>query len=1297
MGNGASAGRRNDILGDVHTPCPCSPELQKPLCGEWVTVQCPDAGGGVAQGDTDNMRGLKRRRRPEYSCAKMNLYSVPPEVLGMRDLRMLDMSWNNISRRQVDRKTTMDRRDSSVGQQRRVMDFSIPDLPLSGHRPAAYDPSLYSHLPPHEQPLPPDPEDAWVKDLSHTLPLGSGSTQEWTSRQCQQREAGTTRESFTALLEEGVDDADTELVDLDFGLCSGSGASGPIHGGEVVGAPTFGGGSSRVDGPTNGCRPLVSSSMGAGPLGESSRAVTPTCPSVSSPAMRQRATASAAINDGTPPEDIGRQAWENCRQQMRRAAAKNITTVVSTLRVGSDVDADNSRQASGDESPYSRYEDDAEDGEGLEIRPVAARGGRRGGRGRQRRDGSRGGRGSKAPVGDKGGKHPAWSVEEMLKLARAKRDQQAHFEGMPHNYGRMRNREWKLLDLQKRLAEVGVSRATNDIGKKWDNVFQQYRKVQRYQNMSGGKNFFTLTPATRADEGFNFGMDERVFNEIDNMSKNNKTIYPDNVADTSARGGVLPAMDGHRQAAVGGESSAGGEGGDGVDEDVGSARELGFSAGSTSTPAKRTNMRQQTFNAITEVMDKHGGLMADTVEGASKRQDSILERQCDILDREVEAQTRQCDILERHYTASDEVNRMMCTAAGPSIPRTALTLGIWGGLPACGMGDRRCRRVEGCGGGRLGGIRAPREGKCHRKHYKGPCERYLVLVFWFSTARKATRGVSVVLRGELNIARARRSLATSSQALWQSAFVHGACASDRQRMAPRRQQKPKRPHGGSGEAGAGQTGRGHVPKSKKLHAGDGSKGEMGGDEGEEVTPMDITSAGTPALGFGRDGVSRQRMLALTNLGVLTSTRGGGGGTARPQGVLSGDIPPQRAMGSASTIASVSEPDDKAPVGESPSRHVEASNPKIVGASPRAVLQSAQAASAAGHAAALGIGERREDRRVEEAGRKQERREESPRGEEEDDQPLGARKKRSRLEEELEVKSKLWVDGKAFWATGPGRMIADVVHSYADYFCAIVNGDAGASAPQGLMMSPPEVPRVRIEDGAQREPALRRARRTENVAMRVIHGWIFRSSSRSDGFALVESYVATDYPTDLARAVWQSLEWSRTVSPTVVYHTVALKMDIPLWSAGVYIENRPEDDDMAAHQEATVMHLASCFHDALRAGQWWDGGDDERSYEEASYYAQLVAKPTLVAACSSSFNWRRHVMHSANAVLSRLRKPPLTLGAFPDYSPEWASCGVRYNCNAGLADLDVAARMDWMETGPFEGDRKVDSTKDETGA
>ncbi|GBG92200.1 hypothetical protein CBR_g54645 [Chara braunii] len=228
---------------------------------------------------------------------------------------------------------------------------------------------------------------------------------------------------------------------------------------------------------------------------------------------------------------------------MRRAIADNIRNGVSRMRVGSDVDADDTRRTSGEESPDSHYEEEPEDAEDLEIRPVGVRGGRRGGCGRQHKAASRGGRGSKGPVGEKGGKHPPWSIEVMIKLARAKRDQQAHFEGMPHNYGRMRNMEWKLQDLQKRLVEVGVKRTTDDIGKKWDNLFHQYKKVQRYQNASGGKNFFILTPALRTKEGFDFRMDKRVYLEIDNMSQGNKTIYPSNLADTSARGGMVVDLD----------------------------------------------------------------------------------------------------------------------------------------------------------------------------------------------------------------------------------------------------------------------------------------------------------------------------------------------------------------------------------------------------------------------------------------------------------------------------------------------------------------------------------------------------------------------------------------------------------------------------------------------------------------------------------------------------------------------------------------------------------------------------------
>ncbi|GBG64423.1 hypothetical protein CBR_g44308 [Chara braunii] len=892
----------------------------------------------------------------------------------------------------------MERRESSAGQHRRGIEFSIHERPLSGHRPPAYDRTLYSHLPPHQQPLPPDPEEEWLDDLSHTLPLGSGSTQEWMGRHYQQREAGTSRQSYSAMLDGG----DTEIVDLDFGLSSrtpgvGANTCASNHVGATtigqtyvgrVGVAGVGGRSSRVGGTADGCRQAPSICGGVGPARDPPRAVLPTHSATPSPALWQRAAAPAANTSTSPPKEMGRQAWASCRQQMRRATADNITNEVSRMRVGSDADAD-------EESPDSHCEEEPEDADDLEIRPIGG------------------------SVGEKGGKHPAWSVEEMIKLARAKRDRHAHFEGMPHNYGRTRNREWKLQDLQKRLVDVGVKRTTDDIGKKWDNLFHHYKKVQRYQNTSRGKNFFILTSALRTEEGFNFRMDQRVYLGIDNMPQGNKTIYHDILTDT-----------------------------------------------------KRSVA--------------HGATWTIPIQKARGR------------------------IRRRQWQA-----------------------------------NRKGARLE-------------------------------------------------------------------------------------------------------------------VQKLCGVH---GSEGEMEGEGGQDVSPMDVPSTVTPTLGFRRDGVSRERMIALANLGLPGTPRGGGSGTVHSQGIVINDTTQQRPISSTSTIVFVVERTDKGQVPVSPLRHMDPLNTLIIGGSSRVVAPSAQARSPSVHATATAAGERQEDRTVEEAGRKEERRDEIPRPDCGDDNSLNLRKKRTRQEEELEAKSKLWVDGKTFWGRGPGCMIADVVHDCANYYCAIVNGDAGATAPHGVIMPGPDVLCVRIEDPAQREPALRRARRTENVTMRVIHGWIFRSSSRSDGFARAESYVAVHYPTDLAKAPGSG--------PTT---------------------GKCPSQDLAESQtlSARCLLLASCMW-VMRMG-----GDDARSYEEASYYAQLVAKPTIVAAGSQSFNWRRHVLQSANAVLTRLGKPPLTMGAFPNYISEWASCGVRFNYHAGLADLDIAAKMDWMGAGPFDGDHKEDGPDDDVG-
>ncbi|GBG79633.1 hypothetical protein CBR_g29783 [Chara braunii] len=170
------------------------------------------------------------------------------------------------------------------------------------------------------------------------------------------------------------------------------------------------------------------------------------------------------------------------------------------------------------------------------------------------------------------------------------------------------------------------------------------------------------------------------------------------------------------------------------------------------------------------------------------------------------------------------------------------------------------------------------------------------------------------------------------------------------------------------------------------------------------------------------------------------------------------------------------------------------------------------------------------------------------------------------------------------------------------------------------------------------------------------------------------------------------------------------MDIPLWYVRTYTDDRPEDDDMTSRQEFTILRLTSLYHDALRGGQWSDDGKmsqsrlsrigdafclhlaacmwimhmgvkDARSHEEASYYSQLVAKPTLIAAGAQTCSWRMHIVQSANAILTRLGKPPFTTGVFPNYISEWATCGMRFNYNAGLVDPDITPKMKWMGTGP----------------
>ncbi|GBG67318.1 hypothetical protein CBR_g457 [Chara braunii] len=152
---------------------------------------------------------------------------------------------------------------------------------------------------------------------------------------------------------------------------------------------------------------------------------------------------------------------------------------------------------------------------------------------------------------------------------------------------------------------------------------------------------------------------------------------------------------------------------------------------------------------------------------------------------------------------------------------------------------------------------------------------------------------------------------------------------------------------------------------------------------------------------------------------------------------------------------------------------------------------------------------------------------------------------------------------------------------------------------------------------------------------------FKSGNRRRGYNLAFQYALESVATDIARAMWYGEEWCNVVSPAVCAHTTDLSLDLPLWFADVKVENRPNDDDMAAYQESTIIcvthafwtavqmravidgefishdrlwRVADCFRLLLAACIWIMrmSGDDPRSHFKAFHFATLVSKPTLVA-------------------------------------------------------------------------------------
>ncbi|GBG75495.1 hypothetical protein CBR_g20126 [Chara braunii] len=893
---------------------------------------------------------------------------------------------------------------------------------------------------------------------------------------------------------------DAGLVDLSFGLRSGSGqdvthtvlvnpASGSNNTAPSVGAcglPDTRGRGSGHSGDEHG---LVSRGRGAvGTVGvRTSGTRTGGSTTAVGAVHRERDD-----DDCYTAEVVGREVWDDYRRQSRQSSTSAITRGVSKINVGADDTPGDCDGAGGEDcSAGNGGNDNDEDDDGeMEIRPVGKkRGGPRAtSKSREPRAGRRGKKSAgDASAGDGAKNRDFWTVEHMIALVRAKRDQDLHLAGLGHNMGRMKTKTWKWADIESRLVQIGVtSRKADDCGKKWDNLYMQLRIMHKFMGESGKPDFFTLTPRERKEWGFDCGW----------------------------------------------TSMCGSDGcGDGQEDDQGSTRNSSFSGGGAGGCGKRKNVRQQTFDTIADVMKEHGSLMAMTVDSASKRQYSILTRQCDILEQELEVQ-------KEHYS-----------------PFT------------------------------------------RRKH---------VLFFsWPSSSRLLPTTI------------AHRPRVPSST--WPSSISMrptSTCSSVKARK-----------DSGASDRGETQRGKGHVPKSKRQRVEEASSDHTGDFQPEEVLMVDAQGTSAAArLGFGRDGVSKEQLSALKQ-SIAVGVVGASQRTPKAIGVVITEVRVPRQL---PAVAGQGQPRQALPLQQ-------------VGASRGGKAQSTQKgnATAIGTRTAAedyinrsGVAEGAAEERVDDVRRDNGKRDGKWEGDDNDDRPLVTRLKGAAKEDDLEERSKLWVDCDSFWGQGPGKPLS-----------------------------------------------------VEKLVLRAIHGWIFKSLSWSAGFARAESYISVDIATDVARAVWQGQEWSNvvTVSPALVYHTLGMKMDVPLWFAGVKIVDRPEDDDMAARQEATVLRVAECWTYALWCGQW---ADDDRSHYEACLYSSMVAKPTMIAVGLYIFNWRRYIVDSANLVLDRIGKAHLTLGEFPHCIPEWCDCGLVFGHNATLKNVAEAAKHGWIGRGPAteeEGD------------
>uniref|UniRef100_A0A388KMP4 Myb/SANT-like DNA-binding domain-containing protein n=1 Tax=Chara braunii TaxID=69332 RepID=A0A388KMP4_CHABU len=1024
--------------------------------------------------------------------------------------------------------------------------------PSNSPRPS--EQSGHAHLPPHLQPLPDTDDEEGDDRRSLTVPLGSGSTQEWVATELFGSRDGGKGQSYTELLQQGISDTDGDGgVNLSFGL--GSGRSAVVSRTVVVNPHPHDDGSdvTAVQRSPRSPAPLREASGNNNDPPRQQFRSPSVCRGRRVGECRETAPAVADVGDARD----GREVWAEQRQLMRSVREESITRGVQRLRVGEDGHDGEDAGADAHDPDWNDngaegWEDDA-----ANISPskqAAAMGGR-GGKtkscsGNGRRGKRTAGKGSDAEgdVDGEGGRH-FWSVDDIIALIRAKRDQDAHLQGMGHVYARMKPREWKWLNVATRLKKVGVDREADRCGKKWDNLMQQFKKVHHFQGLSGKQDFFQLSGKDRMSKGLKHD-----------------------------------------------------------DDDDGSTKGSSQTTGGTGGFGKRKSTRQQTFEAMTECMEKHGALMASTMESNSKRHCSIAIRQCEALEAEIEVQ-------KKHYAASDEILAFV-------VQIVIVTAGA-----SCAMSSRASTR-----------------GKAAANLSQQP-------------ATREKKG---------------RHMASKKRKILEGAPAHGGYVLDEE----------------------------WVPKDVATQEGTDF-------EDSDDMPLQRKSSRRGSGGIRIDDAGERRRAGgrpvpedVVDVDAATTAKEGGGNRAP----LPRMTPPTDTQEGVVCLRTPLTP-----------RSRTAADVALSGG-PSQAAGGVRAGGAAGYAAKGGESNAGEGAT---AGVKAS----DVAGEGDDDDP-SVNRLRQQNTREMEAAAKLWVDDLRFWNEREGFAIVKLIAEARGYLVVVARGEQPPPIRRSIVLPHNSIPQHKITDESELNVAKERALKVQGIALRVIHGWVFKSQNMQRGYHAAYQYALNHAATDIARAMWMGEDWRYCVSPMVIHHTLDMHMKLPLWFVGADVEDRHEDDGLAAYQEASIQRLVGDFTSAVIIAEATDGdrvsherlktmadamrmmlaatmwlmrmaGDDHRAHYNAWVFVQLTAKPTLVASMHRCFDARRHIVQAVTVITDKLASPPITLIDPPMYVPDWASIGVKFSHDATLSSPMEAKKVDWLGTGPPEDED--DGKGDEQGS